>query len=150
MRWWWGPLCSRPTGWAGFFTVLPHWNNISRVVLSLHIRTHYSDSKPTSFCSLLNAACLAEKQQIPVVWSLVSPDRGSNPRSTALEGVHTNHLGNISIEIKHNQIRKKNSVTLMQVSSRGLTKRMLFLWGHITSGIIKLSLYARFRVDTHY
>ena len=31
------------------------------------------------------AACLAEKQQIPILLSLVWPDRGSNPRSTALE-----------------------------------------------------------------
>jgi hypothetical protein len=36
-------------------------------------------------------------------------------------------IGNIYIEIKHNQIRKKPSVTLMQVSSRGLTKRMLLM-----------------------
>jgi hypothetical protein len=34
---------------------------------------------------LLNAACLAEKQQIPILYSLVWVDRGSNPRSTALE-----------------------------------------------------------------
>ena len=34
---------------------------------------------------LLNAACLAEKQQIPILQSLVLPDRGSNMRSTALE-----------------------------------------------------------------
>jgi hypothetical protein len=33
---------------------------------------------------LLNAACLAEKQQIPIL-VLVWPDQGSNPRSTALE-----------------------------------------------------------------
>jgi hypothetical protein len=35
---------------------------------------------------LLNAACLAEKQQIPILWSSVWPDRGSNQRSTTLEG----------------------------------------------------------------
>jgi hypothetical protein len=34
---------------------------------------------------LLNAACLAEMQQIPILWSLVWPDQGSNPTSTALE-----------------------------------------------------------------
>ena len=39
---------------------------------------------------LLNAACLAEKQQIPILYSLVWPDRDSNPRSTALEE-HANH-----------------------------------------------------------
>jgi hypothetical protein len=34
---------------------------------------------------LLNAAYLAKKQQIPILKSLVWPDRGSNPRSTALK-----------------------------------------------------------------
>jgi hypothetical protein len=34
---------------------------------------------------LLNAACLVEKQQIPILESLVWPDRDSNPWSNALE-----------------------------------------------------------------
>jgi hypothetical protein len=38
-----------------------------------------------SFLFLLNAACLAEKQQIPILQSFVWPDRCSNPRSTTLE-----------------------------------------------------------------
>ena len=38
-----------------------------------------------SLLFLLNAACLAEKQQIPILQFLVGPDRGSNPRSTALD-----------------------------------------------------------------
>ena len=35
---------------------------------------------------LLYAGCLAEKQHIPILKCLVWPHRGSNPRSTALEG----------------------------------------------------------------
>ena len=38
-----------------------------------------------SLLFLLNAACLAEKQQIPILYSLVWPDRGLNPRYTSLE-----------------------------------------------------------------
>jgi hypothetical protein len=38
-----------------------------------------------SLLFLLNAACLAENVQIPILKSLVWPDRGSNPRYTALE-----------------------------------------------------------------
>jgi hypothetical protein len=34
---------------------------------------------------IINATCLAEKQQIPILLSLVWPDRSSNPRSTALD-----------------------------------------------------------------
>ena len=33
----------------------------------------------------LNAACLAENQQIPILYSLVALDWGLNPRSDALE-----------------------------------------------------------------
>jgi hypothetical protein len=41
--------------------------------------------KPTSLLFLLNAAFLAEKLQIPILYSLVWPDLGLNPRSAALE-----------------------------------------------------------------
>jgi hypothetical protein len=41
-------------------------------------------SQPVFFF-LLNAACLTEKQRIPISYSLVWPDRGSKPRSTELE-----------------------------------------------------------------
>jgi len=37
---------------------------------------------------LLNVACLVEKQQIPILQSLICPDHGSNPRSTAVENEH--------------------------------------------------------------
>ena len=37
---------------------------------------------------LLNVACLVENQQIPILQSLVCPDHGSNPRSTAVENEH--------------------------------------------------------------
>jgi hypothetical protein len=65
--------------------VLVDWNNSPRVdILPL--------SDPLSWfqgnqCLLfpLNAACLAEKQQIPILQSLVWPDRGSNQRFTTLE-----------------------------------------------------------------
>jgi hypothetical protein len=43
-----------------------------------------------SLLFLLDAVCLAEKQQIPILLSLVWPNQGSNPRPTAL-GKHANH-----------------------------------------------------------
>jgi hypothetical protein len=36
MRWWWGPLCTRPTRRVVFFIELTHWNNSPRVEISLH------------------------------------------------------------------------------------------------------------------
>jgi hypothetical protein len=59
--------------------------NSSRIDMSLHSITLFWFRANQSLLFLLNAACLAEKQQIPILKSLVWPDRGSNPRSTALE-----------------------------------------------------------------
>jgi hypothetical protein len=73
-RWWWGPLCSRPTRWVGFFIVLAHWNNSPRVDMSLHSDTLVWFRANQSLLFLLNAACLAEKQQIPILMSLVWHD----------------------------------------------------------------------------
>ena len=39
MRWWWGPLCTRPTLLAGFLLVLAHWSNISWIDMSPHSNT---------------------------------------------------------------------------------------------------------------
>jgi hypothetical protein len=51
----------------------------------LHSDTLFWFRANQSLLLLLNAACFAEKQQISILQSLVWPDLGSNPRSTALE-----------------------------------------------------------------
>ena len=61
------------------------WNNSPRVDMSLHLDTLFWFRANHSLLFPLNAECLAEMQQIPILYSLVWPDRGSNPRSTALE-----------------------------------------------------------------
>ena len=53
--------------------------------MSLHSDTLYWFQANQSLVFLLNAACWAEKQQIPILLSLVWPDQDSNPRSTALD-----------------------------------------------------------------
>jgi hypothetical protein len=70
---------------AEFFLVLAHWNNSPRVDMSLHSDTLYWFHANQSLLFLLNAAWLAEKQQIAISQFLFWPDRGSNPRSTKLE-----------------------------------------------------------------
>ena len=65
--------------------MLAHWNNSPRIDMSPHLDTLFRFQANQSLLFLLNAACLAEKQQIPILQSLVWPDRGSNPRSTTLE-----------------------------------------------------------------
>jgi hypothetical protein len=54
-----------------------------RVDMSLHSDTLLWFRANQYLLLLLNAACLAEKQQIPILYSLVWPDRGSNPQSIA-------------------------------------------------------------------
>ena len=85
MRWWWGPLCTRPTRLIGLLIVLAHWNNSLQVDMSPHTDTLFWFQANQSLLFLLNAVCLEEKQQIPISKSLVWPDRGTNPRSTTLE-----------------------------------------------------------------
>ena len=67
------------------FIVLAHCNNSPRVAWSPHQDTLSWFRANQYLRLLLNYASLAEKQQITILQSLIWPDRGSNPRSTALE-----------------------------------------------------------------
>ena len=49
------------------FIVLAHWNNSPRVDMSLHSDTLFWFWANQSLLFLLNAACLVEKQQIPIL-----------------------------------------------------------------------------------
>ena len=59
--------------------------NSQRINMSPHSDTLPWFEAYQSLLLLLNAACLAEKQQIPILLSLVLPDRGSNSQSTVFE-----------------------------------------------------------------
>ena len=61
------------------FIVLEHWNKHLRIDMSLHSNTLSWFWTIKSFLYLLNAAFLTEKQQIPILYSLVCLDRCSNP-----------------------------------------------------------------------
>jgi hypothetical protein len=65
--------------------VIAHWNNSARIDVLPHSDTLSLFPTNQSLLFLFNAVYLAEKQQISILLSLVWPDRGSNPRSTALE-----------------------------------------------------------------
>ena len=66
-------------------TVLAHWNNSPRIDMSPHSDTLSRFRTNSSLRFFLNAACLAEKQQIPILYSFVWPNWGSHPQSTTLE-----------------------------------------------------------------
>jgi hypothetical protein len=81
----WGLLCTRPTRLVGFFIVLAQCNHSPRIDMSPHSDTFSWFRANQSLLFHLNTACLTEKQQIPILQSLVLPDQGSNPWTTALE-----------------------------------------------------------------
>ena len=69
------------------FIVLAYWSNCQRIDMSFHSDTlSWFRANQTLLLLLnqVNAVCLAEKQQIPILQSLVWPNQGSNPRSTTL------------------------------------------------------------------
>ena len=78
---WWGPLCTRPTRLVDFL----YWNNSPRVDMLPQSDKLFRFRANQSLLFHLNAACLAEKQQISILKSLVSLHRSLNPLSTALE-----------------------------------------------------------------
>ena len=60
--------------------------------MSPHSDTLFCCRANQSLLYLLIAACLAEKQQIPILMSLVLPDRGLNPHTIYnTGGEHANH-----------------------------------------------------------
>jgi hypothetical protein len=80
MRWWWGPLCSRPT----------HWNNSPRIDMSLHSNTLSWFRANQSLLFLLNAACLAEQQHIPIFLFFGLTRPGLEPTVYRTRGEHAN------------------------------------------------------------
>jgi hypothetical protein len=66
------------------FIVLAHWNNNTQIDMLPHSGTLSRFWANQSLLFLLNAVCLAEKQQIPY-FCLVWDDWGSNPWSITLE-----------------------------------------------------------------
>ena len=71
-----------------FFIVITYWNKSPpRIYMSPHSDTLSWFRANQSLQFLFNAACLTERQQIPILWSLVWPDWDSN----RIRGEHGNH-----------------------------------------------------------
>ena len=68
------------------FNVLAHESNSPQEDMPLYPDTLFWLWTNQSLLLLLNAACLAQKQQIQIFMSLVWPSRGSNPPPSTLEG----------------------------------------------------------------
>ena len=84
------------------FIVLAEWHNSFWVDMSFHPDTF---SGFQSLFLLFNAPCLAVKPQIWVLWSLVSPYRGWNSRSTTFRDAYVNrYIGHIADVV---EIQKK-------------------------------------------
>jgi hypothetical protein len=69
------------------FIALAHCNKSPRIDISPHLDTLLWIQANQSFFFLVNDSRLVESQQIPMLLSFLSPDPGSNPRSTAFETI---------------------------------------------------------------
>jgi len=70
MIWWWCPHCTRPNKTNNLrwnVIVLGNWIKSHLVDMLLHSDTFFWFRAKQSLLLLLSAACLAEKQQIPIV-----------------------------------------------------------------------------------
>ena len=67
--------------------VLAHWNNILRLDMSLHSETLFWFRANLSSLFLLNAASLAEKQQIPGLESTIYHTLGEHANHYATDAV---------------------------------------------------------------
>jgi hypothetical protein len=80
------------------FIVLAHWNNSPRIDMSLLSDTLFWFRANQSLLLLLNAACLAEKQQIPIsVFGLTRP--GLEPTIYRIWGELANHYTTEKVRI---------------------------------------------------
>jgi hypothetical protein len=77
----------KPNTISWVFIELVHWNNSPRVDLLLHSDTLFYFQANQTLLFLLNVACLVKKQQMPILQSLIWPDRDTNTRRE-----HNNHI----------------------------------------------------------
>jgi hypothetical protein len=117
----------RPTRLVEFYTVLAYWNNSLQVDMSLHSDTLSKIRTMKSWLLLLNTVCLAEKQQIPILLSLVWPEHAYHYTTDAVNFClrHTsnwNHMFVVSINElwlfcpNSNSFRQQILLSLLEVS----------------------------------
>ena len=91
MRWWWCQLCTRSVLLVRMYSCSSLKQQSMTCCCS---RTHYSWFKANqSLLLLLNAACLVEKQQLPVLFNIVFSLTwsGLEPSIYRMWGEHANH-----------------------------------------------------------
>jgi hypothetical protein len=72
----WCPLYSTPTRFSRIFIVLGHWNKKARIDMSFQMDTLSWFRTNKSSLLILNAACIAEKQHVPIYKPLVLTEPG--------------------------------------------------------------------------
>jgi hypothetical protein len=86
------------------FIVIAHWNNSPWVDMSLHSDTSFWFQANQSLLFLLNASCLAEKLQIPIlVFGLTR--LGLEPTIYRIRGEHSNHYATDVVNLYEEKIK---------------------------------------------
>jgi hypothetical protein len=91
--------------------VLAHWNNSSQVQMSLHFDTLAWFQTNQYLPLLINAACLVEKQQIPISifgWTWL----GFEPMVYHTRGKHANYYTTDTVHSFYNKYSFKNGLQI--------------------------------------
>jgi hypothetical protein len=91
--------------------VLAHWNNSSQVQMSLHFDTLAWFQTNQYLPLLINAACLVEKQQIPISifgWTWL----GFEPMVYHTRGKHANYYTTDAVHSFYNKYSFKNGLQI--------------------------------------
>ena len=133
-------LCSRSTRSS--------WSNSPQVDMWLHSDTLSWFRANQSLLFLLNAVCLAEKEQIPILWSLVWSDRGLNPQSTTLEASTLNimplmRFGGLQVvSSSPSQKKDQSGLSLLCIHHRCLLKSLsLKLQVQMETNFVRMFLF---------
>jgi hypothetical protein len=90
IQWYDDDVCFVLDQQLGFYSVI-HWNNSLWLDMTLHLDTLLRFRVNKSLLLLHKTMCLAEKQQLPILLSLVWLDRSPNPWSTTFMASTLNH-----------------------------------------------------------
>ena len=128
MRWWWDPLCTRPTPYLDFYNA----SSLKQQSMDRHVaptRTHYSDSEPISLCSYsLLLRVLAEKQHTPILYFTGTCGQAPPPFSWTSIFFHVSTILHPVIHRELQNVIYMNKNRCSRKRGEGPVHKYLWLW----------------------